>query len=96
MAWKGWQRARKVMVVYSSDSDRKVEVGDIVELLPTNQRNRQLRSQDNKLLWEVLEIRRLKWFGDEIHFDIKHLGSDHSRWVKREEIEIDTFRENRI
>jgi len=31
-------------------------VGDIVELLPTNNRNRQLRSQENKHFWEVLQV----------------------------------------
>ena len=30
-----------------------IKVGDIVELLPTNQRNRQLRSQENKHIWKA-------------------------------------------
>ena len=34
----------------------KIKVGDIVELQPTNQRNRQLRSQENKHFWEVLTV----------------------------------------
>ena len=29
-----------------------IKVGDIVELLPTNNRNRQLRAQDGKMIWE--------------------------------------------
>ena len=35
-----------------------IKVGDIVELLPTNNRNRQLRAQDQKLIWEVIKVDR--------------------------------------
>ena len=80
------------MVIYSSLD--KIKVGDIVELQPTNQRNRQLRSQEKKYLWEVLQICPVICFAGEVGYDIKHIGSDHSRWVKRDEIEIDTYREN--
>ncbi len=92
MAWKGWQRARKIMVIYSSAD--KIKVGDIVELQPTNQRNRQLRSQEKKYLWEVLQICPVICFKGEIGYDIKHVGSEHSRWVERDDIEVDTYREN--
>ena len=33
-----------------------LKVGDIVELLPTNQRNRQLRKQNGKWEWEIIKI----------------------------------------
>ena len=72
-----------------------IKVGDIVELLPTNNRNRQLRGQENKHMWEVVQIKPVMCFGGDLGFDIKHLGSDHSRWVKEDEIQISEFRENR-
>ena len=72
-----------------------IKVGDIVELLPTNNRNRQLRGQENKHMWEVVQIKPVMCFGGDLGFDIKHVGSDHSRWVKADEIEISEFRENR-
>ena len=70
-------------------------MGDIVELLPTNNRNRQLRGQENKHMWEVVQIKPVMCFGGDLGFDIKHLGSEHSRWVTVDEIQISEFRENR-
>ena len=72
-----------------------IKVGDIVELLPTNNRNRQLRSQENKHIWEVMQIKPVMCFGGDLGFDIKHVGSNHTRWVKVDEIQISEFRENR-
>tara|TARA_R110002020_G_scaffold23274_2_gene77675 strand:- start:3914 stop:4147 length:234 start_codon:yes stop_codon:yes gene_type:complete len=72
-----------------------IKVGDIVELLPTNNRNRQLRGQENKHMWEVVQIKPVMCFGGDLGFDIKHLGSEHSRWVTVDEIQISEFRENR-
>ena len=70
------------------------KVGDIVELLPSNNRNRQLRSQENKHIWEVVQIKPVMCFGGDLGFDIKHVGSNHTRWVKADEIQISEFREN--
>ena len=72
-----------------------IKVGDIVELLPTNNRNRQLRGQENKHMWEVVQIKPVMCFGGDLGFDIKHVGSNHTRWVKVDEIQISEFRENR-
>ena len=55
------------MVIYSTSD--KIKVGDIVELQPTNQRNRQLRSQEKKYLWEVLQICPVICFNGEIGYD---------------------------
>ena len=72
-----------------------ITVGDIVELLPTNNRNRQLRSQEKKYEWEVLKIdpETICFNGNE-GILIKHVGSDHDRWVQREDIKLLHFKEN--
>ena len=70
------------------------KVGDIVELLPTNNRNRQLRSQENKHFWEVLTVDTPIYLKGDLGFMIKHVGSDHSRWVIADDIKISEFREN--
>ena len=70
-------------------------VGDIVELLPTNNRNRQLRSQENKHFWEVLTVDTPIYLKGDMGYMIKHVGSDHTRWVTVEDITICHFRENR-
>ena len=80
------------MVIFSTKE--LISIGDIVELQPTNQRNRQLRSQEKKYLWEVLQICPVICFNGETGYDIKHVGSEHSRWVERDDIEVDTYREN--
>ena len=43
----------------------------------------------------MIQIKPVMCFGGDLGFDIKHVGSDHSRWVKADEIEISEFRENR-
>ena len=63
-------------------------VGDIVELLPINNRARQLRKEHGFIGWEVVEIREnLQAFDGKRGFDIKALGSSKSRWVTEDEIE---------
>jgi len=37
-------------------NNKLIKPGDLVELLPTNQRNRQLRKQEGKLEWTVIKI----------------------------------------
>ena len=75
-------------------ADNLPKVGDIVELLPTNQRNRQLRSQERKHIWEVLTVDTPIYLKGDLGFMIKHLGSDHTRWVTADNIKITQFREN--
>ena len=70
------------------------KVGDIVELLPNNNRNRQLRSQENKHIWEVLTVDTPIYLKGDMGFLIKHVGSNHTRWVTTEDIKIHEFREN--
>ena len=71
-----------------------IKVGDIVELQPTNQRNRQLRSQDKKHIWEVVKIDTPQCFKGDVGFLILH-QSGHERWVQADDIKLRTFRENR-
>ena len=70
------------------------KVGDIVELLPNNNRNRQLRSQENKHIWEVLTVDTPIYLKGDMGFLIKHVGTNHTRWVIADDIEIREFREN--
>ena len=70
------------------------KVGDIVELLPTNQRNRQLRSQEKKHIWEVLTVDTPIYLKGDLGFMIKHVGSDHTRWVTADDIKITQYQEN--
>ena len=71
-----------------------IKVGDIVELLPTDNRNRQLRAQEGKYDWKVLQIDTPQCLAGRLGFFIKHLGSDHTRWVSENDIKIHEFREN--
>ena len=70
------------------------KVGDIVELLPTNQRNRQLRSQEKKHIWEVITVDTPIYLKGDLGFLIKHVGSDHTRWVCADDIKITQYQEN--
>ena len=74
-----------------------LKVGDIVELLPTNQRNRQLRKQNGK--WERVIIKidpSTICFNKQEGILIQSvLDRKHDRWVQREDIQISAFRENR-
>ena len=70
------------------------KVGDIVALLPTNNRNRQLRSLECKLICEVLTVDTPIYLKGDLGFMIKHVGSDHTRWVTIDDIKITQFQEN--
>ena len=70
------------------------KVGDIVELLPTDNRNRQLRSREGKYDWKVLQIDTPQCLAGRLGFFIKHLGSAHTRWVSENDIKLHEFREN--
>ena len=70
------------------------KVGDIVELLPTNNRNRQLRSQENKHFWEVLTVDKPIYLKGDLGFMLKHVGSTHTRWATADDIKIHEFKEN--
>ena len=70
------------------------KVGDIVELLPTNNRNRQLRSQENKHLWEVLRVDKPIYLKGDLGFMLKAVGSTHTRWATVDDIKIHEFKEN--
>ena len=74
-----------------------LKVGDIVELLPTNQRNRQLRKQNGKWEWEIIKIDPSTiCFNNQEGILIQSvLDRKHDRWVQREDIQISAFRENR-
>jgi hypothetical protein len=71
-----------------------IKVGDIVELQPTNNRNRQLRSQESKHIWEVVKIDTPQCFNGDVGFLILH-QSGHERWVQADEISIIRYTENR-
>ena len=70
------------------------KVGDIVELLPTNNRNRQLRSQENKHFWEVLQVDKPIYLKGDVGFMLKAVGSTHTRWATADDIKIHEYREN--
>ena len=72
-----------------------IKEGDIVELLPTDNRNRQLRSQEKKYDWEVLTVGTPQCLAGRLGFFIKHLGSDHTRWVAESDITLRTYKEHR-
>ena len=71
-----------------------IKEGDIVELLPTDNRNRQLRSQEKKYDWKVLKIDTPQCLAGRLGYFIKHLGSAHTRWVTADDIKINEYREN--
>ena len=70
-----------------------IKVGDIVELLPSNNRNRQLRSQENKYYWKVLEIGTPQCYFGKLAFLIEY-DMNHSRWVLPEDIAIKYYKES--
>ena len=71
-----------------------IKVGDVVELQPTDNRNRQLRAQEGKYDWEVLTVGTPQCLAGRLGFFIKHLGSAHTRWVSENDIKLHEFREN--
>ena len=80
----------------TNENEKMIKPGDIVELLPTNQRNRQLRKQENKHDWTVLKIDpNTICFNRQEGILIQSIReSDHTRWVQRDDIELKEFREN--
>ena len=70
-----------------------IKVGDIVELLPTNARNRQLRTQEKKYDWRVLEIGTPQCYFGKLAYHIEY-DENHSRWVLPEDIQLRQFHEN--
>ena len=71
----------------------KIKVGDIVELLPTNNRNRQLRAQEKKYDWKVIEIGTPQCYFGELAYHIEY-DVNHSRWVLPEDIAIKYYKES--
>ena len=73
----------------------KIKIGDVVELLPTNQRNRQLRRQEGKKEWRVIDFKHhVQALGKEGFAIESVIDSSHWRWVSIEDIELIKFREN--
>ena len=74
-----------------------IKIGDIVELLPTNNRNRQLRSQNGKYEWVVIKIDpKTICFNKQEGILIQSvIDRNHDRWVQRADIQLTEFRENR-
>ena len=62
-----------------------IHVGDIVELMPTNNRNRQLRAQDSKMIWEVIKVDRPQCLNRELGYFIEHKDG-HTRWVLPDDV----------
>jgi len=73
-----------------------IKIGDTVELLPTNNRNRQLRSQHDKYEWVVIKIDPTTiCFNNQEGILIQSIiDRKHDRWVQREDIQLTKFREN--
>ena len=73
-----------------------IKIGDIVELLPTNNRNRQLRSQNGKYEWVVIKIDpETICFNNQEGILIQSvIDRKHECWVQREDIQLTKFREN--
>ena len=72
-----------------------VKIGDIVELMPTDNRNRQLLSQKKKRIWEVVKVSSsTQAFNGAPGISILHRATNHERWVQEDDIRITDFREN--
>ena len=71
----------------------KIKVGDIVELLPSTDRNRQLRSRQNMYYWKVLETGTPQCYLGKFAYLIEH-DMNHSRWVLPEDIAIKYYKES--
>ena len=72
-----------------------IRVGDVVELQPTDNRNRQLRAQEGKYDWEVLQVDTPQCLSGRLGYFIKHIGSAHTRWVAESDITLRTYKEHR-
>lgn len=73
-----------------------LKVGDMVELQPTNQRNRQLRKQYDKWEWVIIKIDpETICFNKQEGILIQSvIDRKHDRWVQREDIKLVEYREN--
>ena len=72
-----------------------ITVGDVVELLPTNNRNRQLRAQEGKHIWKVVKIESAACTAPHLGFLIQSIKDpSHDRWVLQEEIFVLEYKEN--
>ena len=81
----------------TNEDEKMIKPGDVVELLPTNQRNRQLRKQEGKMDWTVLKIDpHTICFNKQEGILIQSIReSDHTRWVQREDIVLKEFKEHK-
>ena len=70
--------------------------GDLVELLPNNNRHRQLRSQENKHEWRVIKIdpHTICFKNQEGILIQSVIDRKHDRWVQREDIVLIQYEEN--
>ena len=72
-----------------------IQVGDIVELMQTNQRNRQLRKQEGKHIWKVIKVDRPQCMAGELGFLIEaQKDPEHTRWVPESDILVLEYKEN--
>ena len=73
----------------------RLKTGDIVELQPTDNRNRQLINQERKRIWEVVKTSaRVQGLGNEPGVLILHRTTKHERWVPEDDIAISEYVEN--
>lgn len=77
-------------------NNKLIKPGDLVELLPTNQRNRQLRKQEGKIEWTVIKIDSsvICFDGDEGLMIQSKIDREHTRWVQRKDIALREYKEN--
>jgi len=67
----------------------QLKTGDIVELQPTDNRNRQLINEDKKRIWEVLKTSaQVQGLGNGPGVLILHRVTKHERWVPEDDIVI--------
>jgi hypothetical protein len=67
----------------------KIKTGDIVELQPTDNRNRQLINEEKKRIWEVLKTSaQVQGLGNVPGVLILHRVTKHERWVPEDDIAI--------
>jgi len=72
-----------------------VKIGDIVELMPTDNRNRQLLSQKKKRIWEVIKVSSsTQAFNGAPGISILHRATNHERWVQEDDIVIIEYVDN--
>ena len=73
----------------------QLKKGDIVELQPTNNRNRQLINQEKKRIWEVLKTSaQVQALGNGPGVMILHRVTKHERWVPEDDIAITEYVDN--